>query len=278
MLKVLCIVQCLVQPVAVLQLQDGLPFVQPVGLSLTLLRPGIAKVDGVTDQLAGGVILGWDVPELRQTAVHLQYDALLQRFCLERVQSQQQLVRVSNIHVLPGIREAHPHAVHVAPAGQLHPDSVLSDHRLEKLGLLWPGNCGGGSPQVVALAEDSPVLLLVSCAHLSHMEKGNRLWRGPLQMLQDEPPQGFVVTGSVVEVEAGKLICQLHSAVNAFWMLQCQRAGKQQALFGCHILKSSLQPVMVCFAHLHAVQQMKKSLLLLQRFIPPISRCGFSIA
>ena len=97
-------------------------------------------------------------------------------------------------------------------------------------------------------------------------------------MLQDEPPQGLVVTGSVVEVETGKLIGQLHSAVNAFWMLQCQRAGKQQALFGCHILKSSLQPVMVCFAHLHAVQQMKKSLLLLQRFIPPISRCGFSMA
>ena len=96
----------------------------------------------------------------------------------------------------------------------------------------------------MALAEDSPVLLLVSCAHLSHMEKGNRLWRGPLQMLQDEPPQGLVVTGSVVEVEAGKLIGQLHSAVNAFWMLQCQRAGKQQALFGGHTLKSPLQPVM----------------------------------
>ena len=80
-------------------------------------------------------------------------------------------------------------------------------------------------------------------------------------MLQDEPPQGLVVTGSVVEVEAGKLIGQLHSAVNAFWMLQCQRAGKQQALFGGHTLKSPLQPLVLCLVHFHTVQEGEEAVL-----------------
>ena len=112
--------------------------------------------------------------ELRQTAVRLQYDALLQRFRLEGIQSQQQFVRAGGVHVFPGIRESNPHAVHVAPAGQLHPDGVISGHRLEKLGNLRPRHRERDSPQVVTLAEDSLILIPVGRTYLFCVEEGSR--------------------------------------------------------------------------------------------------------
>ena len=224
---------------AVLQFQHRLPLVQPVGFPLALLRPDIAEVDGVAYQLTGGIVLAGDIRQLGQTAVHLQHDALLERLRLERVQSQQQLVRVSGVHVLPGIREAHPYAVHVVSAGQLHPDGVLPGHWLEKLGLLRPGNREGGSPQI----EDSLVPFPVDCAHLCRMEEGCGLRCGALQIFQDEPAQGLVVPGPVVEIKAGELVGQLHGTVSTFRMLQFQRAGEQKPLFFCHIGKPPLQPL-----------------------------------
>ena len=45
--EILGIVQGQIQPAAVLQLQHRLPLVQPMGFSLTLLRPDIAEIDGM---------------------------------------------------------------------------------------------------------------------------------------------------------------------------------------------------------------------------------------
>lgn len=52
-LEILGEIQSLIQPVAVLQLQHRLPFVQPVGCPLTLFRPNITEVNGMANQFAG---------------------------------------------------------------------------------------------------------------------------------------------------------------------------------------------------------------------------------
>ena len=110
-------VQGPIQPVAVLQLQHRLPFLLPVGFPLALLRPDIAEVDGMAHQLTGGVILGEDIGELGQGAVHIHGDALLKGLRIQGVQPQEQLIRVSGVHVFSRVREAHPDTFQVAPAG-----------------------------------------------------------------------------------------------------------------------------------------------------------------
>ena len=62
-------------------------------------------------------------------------------------------------------------------------------------------------------------------------------------MFQDKLAQGLVVPGPVVEIKAGELVSQLHSAVNSFRMLQFQCAGEQEPLFFCHIGKPLFQPL-----------------------------------
>lgn len=110
-------IQSPVQPVAVLQLQHCLPFLQPVGFPLALLRPDIAEVNGMPHQFSGGVILGEDICELGQGTVHIHRNALLQGLRIQGVQPQEQLIRVSGVHVFSRVREAHPDALQVAPAG-----------------------------------------------------------------------------------------------------------------------------------------------------------------
>lgn len=64
-------------------------------------------------------------------------------------------------------------------------------------------------------------------------------------MFQDEPAQGLVVPGSVVQIKAGKLVRQFHHTVSLRRALQFQRAGEQEPLFFCHIGKPQLQPIML---------------------------------
>ena len=52
-LKVLGKVQCLIQPVAVLQLQNSLPFIHPVRLTLALFCPYMSKVNGMAHKFTG---------------------------------------------------------------------------------------------------------------------------------------------------------------------------------------------------------------------------------
>ena len=52
-LEVLGKVQCLIQPVAVLQFQNSLPFIHPVRLTLALFCPYISKVNGMAHKFAG---------------------------------------------------------------------------------------------------------------------------------------------------------------------------------------------------------------------------------
>jgi len=112
--------------VAILQLHNRHKFIQPSGFSLALFAPSIAEVDGVADELGGGVILGGDVFQLGQAAVHLHGDALGQGLRFQLIQRQKQLVRMGGVHVLAGVREAHPHAVHVGSAGQLDSDRKIA--------------------------------------------------------------------------------------------------------------------------------------------------------
>ena len=46
-------VQCLIQPVSVLQFQNSLPFIHPVRLTLALFCPYISKVNGMAHKFAG---------------------------------------------------------------------------------------------------------------------------------------------------------------------------------------------------------------------------------
>lgn len=111
---------------AILQLHNRHKFIQPSGFSLSLLAPDVTKVDGMADELGGGVILGGDVFQLGQTTVHLHGDALGQGLRFQLIQRQKQLVRMGGVYVLVGVREAHPHAVHVGSAGQLDPDRKIA--------------------------------------------------------------------------------------------------------------------------------------------------------
>ena len=52
-LEVLGKVQCLIQPVAVLQFQNSLSFIHPVRLTLALFCPYISKVNGMAHKFAG---------------------------------------------------------------------------------------------------------------------------------------------------------------------------------------------------------------------------------
>lgn len=81
-LEILGEIQSQIQPVAVLQLQHRLPFVQPVGCPLTLFRPNITEVNGMANQFAGLVVLVENTRQLGQAAVHLQCDALAEALCL----------------------------------------------------------------------------------------------------------------------------------------------------------------------------------------------------
>ena len=81
-------IQSPVQPVAVLQFQHCLPFLQPVGFPLALFRPDIAEVNGMPHQFSGGVILGEDICELGQGTVHIHRNALLQGLRIQGVQPQ----------------------------------------------------------------------------------------------------------------------------------------------------------------------------------------------
>lgn len=124
--EVLCQVQGVIQAVAVLQLHNSLPFIQPPGFALPLFSPGIAKVDGMTDKLRRRAILGENVLQLREAAVHIHGDTLGQRLHLQCVQRQEKFVRVCSVHVFTGVRESNPHAVHVGAACQLDPDSKIA--------------------------------------------------------------------------------------------------------------------------------------------------------
>ena len=81
-LEILGEIQSQIQPVAVLQLQHRLPFVQPVGCPLTLFRPNITEVNGMANQFAGLVVLVENTRQMGQAAVHLQCDALAEALCL----------------------------------------------------------------------------------------------------------------------------------------------------------------------------------------------------
>ena len=60
----------------------------------TASRPHIPKVDSVANKLCGRIILGEDVPKLRQAAVHIHSDALGQRLYFQRIQSKEQFIRM----------------------------------------------------------------------------------------------------------------------------------------------------------------------------------------
>ena len=124
--EVLRQIQGVIQAVAVLQLHDCLPLIQPSGLSLSLLTPDVTKVDGMADKFRRGAVLGEDVLQLREAAVHIHSNALGHGFDLQCVQRQEKFVRVCGVHVFAGVREAHPHAVHVGSAGQLDPDRKIA--------------------------------------------------------------------------------------------------------------------------------------------------------
>ena len=86
--EVLRQIQGVIQAVAVLQFHNRHKFIRPSGFSLALFAPDVTKVDGMADKFRCRAILGENVLQLREAAVHIHGDALGQGFDLQCGQRQ----------------------------------------------------------------------------------------------------------------------------------------------------------------------------------------------
>ena len=134
-MKILSQVQSQVQSVTILQLYHCLPLLQPVGFALPLFRPDIAEVDGVANQFSCEVILVENVGDLRQRAIHIHHYTLLQCFCLQGIQPENQFIWVGGIHVFACVGESNPYPLHIVPAYQFDPNRIFTGDRQRHIGI-----------------------------------------------------------------------------------------------------------------------------------------------
>ena len=103
--------------------------------------------------------------QLREAAAHIHSNALAQRLHLQCVQRQEKFVRMRGVHVFAGVREAHPHTVHVGSAGQLDSDAVVTFVGIHRRVAVQKRIDQRGDLDEVSITESVPALLAICCAH-----------------------------------------------------------------------------------------------------------------
>ena len=240
---------------AILQFQHRLPFVQPMRLSLALLSPGVAEINGVTDKLGSRVILRNDIFQLRQTAVHLHRNALCQRFRLQRIQRQKQFIRVSHIHVLSCVRKPNPHAIHIVPARQFYADAIAAFIGKRLIVHIRKRIIKGSDSDEMSVTKGVFTLTAVRLSHLARINIFPRLRSWALDLIHNEVSQSGIISGSIEKSVVIQFVCEQHRRVGRLWVLYLHGPPKQQAFFCSHVFEPALQPIMLRFCHFETIQQ-----------------------
>lgn len=216
----------------------------------------------MTDKFRCGGILGEDVLQLREAAVHIHGDTLSQRVYLQCIQRQEKFVRVCGIHILAGVRESNPHAFRIGAACQLDPDAVVTFVGVQRRVAVQERIDQRGDLDEVPIAEGVPTFLTVSCPHFLRVKECTCLGGGALDLLHDEFAKSGIVSCTVEQVVVIQLIGNQHHIGSHLGVLDLHCPTEQEAFFYRHVFKSPFQPVMLGFGHLKAIQQIEEFRLL----------------
>ena len=188
---------------------------------------------------------------------------------------------MGDIHVLAGVRKAHPHAVHVGSAGQFDPDCKIAFVGVHRRVAVQKWIDQRGDLDEMSITESVPALLAICCAHFLWVKKLPRLIGGTLDLLHDEFAQLNIVPGAIEQLVVIQLARNQHHIAGHLRALDLHRPAEQEAFFYRHVFKPPFQPVVLGFGHFKSVQQVKKLSGLRTRHhiisIPAFSACVSSL-